>query len=290
MQTVAGIKVEFALPCDELREFVSAYHIFDTGPISNNIRHEAFFPGWANLRFRDPNAKLSISIPNNHIENTPLHSLFGPSSFLSRCSLNGGRLIGAGLTPIGFSRIFGPNADKYANTIVDFSNLLPKFPLELIYEIHKCSEISEVAQILDIQIQKLIKRPHRHEEIARTFWKMINDNHNLTIEEIASDLKLEDHFLRRISKRFFGFAPKILLRRTRFLKSIVKLVSQPEINAIEAIESDYFDYSHFVKDCHEFFGMSPRDFIELDAPVLKLSFQKRAQVLGAPVQSLHRPK
>ncbi len=289
MKSLKDINVEFAVPAPQLREFISAYHVFDAGPICEEMRSDAFFPGWANLRFREPNAKLSLSFQEKRIENIPLISVFGPSSNLINCKYDGGRLIGVGLTPIGFSRIFGPCAYKATNSIVEIKELLPKFPMELSQKLHNCEAIGDIAQILDDFVQGLIKKPRHSEQIAKAFWHIINDNHEMPIDEVSQVLGIGEHQLRRISKRYFGFTPKILLRRTRFLKSIVSLINNPNLSGTEIIESDYFDYSHFVKDCYEFFGMSPREFLEIDAPLMKLSFQRRAEILGAHVQSLHRP-
>ena len=92
--------------------------------------------------------------------------------------------------------------------------------------------------------------------------------------------------LERLAARAFGFPPKLLLRRARFLRSLhaVRRVESHDRNT--AIDPGYTDYSHFVRDAHTFLGMSPGAFLKLDRPLFRQSAMLRDQILGAPAQAL----
>ncbi|MGX7952216.1 helix-turn-helix domain-containing protein [Tsuneonella sp. HG249] len=94
--------------------------------------------------------------------------------------------------------------------------------------------------------------------------------------------------LERLARSAFGFNPKLLIRRARFLRSLHAVASAQANERSAAIDPAYTDYSHFVRDAQEFLGMSPQAFLKLDNPMLKQSLALRKAVLGAPAQALAR--
>ena len=89
-----------------------------------------------------------------------------------------------------------------------------------------------------------------------------------------------------MSLRAFGFTPKLLMRRARFLRSLHAVAQAPVAARATAIDPSYTDYSHFVRDAQHFLGMSPQAFLKLDTPLLRQSLALRQSVLGAPAQAL----
>ena len=65
---------------------------------------------------------------------------------------------------------------------------------------------------------------------------------------------------------FLGLAPKEFARVTRFLHALEKLKKSTSgsLTAL-AYESGYFDQSHFIHDCKEFAGMTPKEVIRSQA-------------------------
>jgi methylphosphotriester-DNA--protein-cysteine methyltransferase len=92
--------------------------------------------------------------------------------------------------------------------------------------------------------------------------------------------------IERLSHRAFGFPPKLLLRRARFLRSLHAMRAARRGEAALAIDPGYTDYSHFIRDSHDFLGMSPQAFLDIDMPLLKSSLELRREVLGTPAQAL----
>ena len=92
--------------------------------------------------------------------------------------------------------------------------------------------------------------------------------------------------MQRVADRAFGFPPKLLLRRARFLRSLHALRVARRGEAASVIDPNYTDHSHFIRDAHDFLGMSPQAFLDIDMPLLKRSLDLRAQVLGTPAQAL----
>jgi len=92
--------------------------------------------------------------------------------------------------------------------------------------------------------------------------------------------------LQRLTNRAFGFPPKILLRRARFLRSLHAMRASRRGEASSVIDPAYTDYSHFVRDSQDFLGMSPQAFLNFDMPLMKNSLALRKEVLGTPAQVL----
>ena len=93
----------------------------------------------------------------------------------------------------------------------------------------------------------------------------------------------------RVCNRAFGFSPKLLLRRQRFLRSLADYVLDPSLKWIGAMDSQYHDQAQFVRDFKQFMGMSPRQYAALDKPILTAVMRERARFAGKAVQALDSP-
>lgn len=93
----------------------------------------------------------------------------------------------------------------------------------------------------------------------------------------------------RLSRRTFGFAPKLLLRRQRFLRSLERFLLDPDLTWLGALDCHYHDQSHFVRDFRRFMGMYPSDYARKSEPLLAAAAQARMAVAGHAMQRLHDP-
>jgi AraC-like DNA-binding protein len=83
----------------------------------------------------------------------------------------------------------------------------------------------------------------------------------------AADSGLSVRQLERHFDAVVGVSPKQLLRIVRFNSARRALVSSPSTPLLEvAYTSRYADYSHMSRDFKEFFGITPRDFLEWIRP------------------------
>lgn len=107
--------------------------------------------------------------------------------------------------------------------------------------------------------------------------------------DLAHRLGISSRSLERLSLKAFGFSPKLLLRRQRFLRSLAQFMLDPSLTWIRTLDFQYVDQAHFVRDFRRFMAMSPRHYAALDHPVLRAAAQGRSAAAGAAVQALHRP-
>jgi len=106
---------------------------------------------------------------------------------------------------------------------------------------------------------------------------------------MAEAAGLPAHTLERLCRRHFGFAPSLLLRRQRFMRSLAQYMIDPSLKWIGAIDGHYHDQAQFVRDFHRFMGMSPREYAARPHPVLSAVMRARQAAAGAAVQALHKP-
>ena len=96
-----------------------------------------------------------------------------------------------------------------------------------------------------------------------------------TVEGLTKATGLHVRQVERLALRAFGFPPKLLLRRARFLRSLHAIRATGRGGGSRAIDPAYTDHSHFIRDAHDFLGMSPQAFLEIDMPLLKDSLKLR---------------
>ena len=122
--------------------------------------------------------------------------------------------------------------------------------------------------------------------MSRLFRALIVDERVEELTEMAGEVGLTPQQLRQISLRHFGFPPKRLLRRARFLRSLLRMYAAGEADYSLRSHS-YFDVSHFLRDSEEFLGMTPRRFMAQQTPYLRHILKTRSAVFGAPAQALY---
>ena len=115
------------------------------------------------------------------------------------------------------------------------------------------------------------------------------DPEMIAVADLAERLDMNVRSLERLCRRAFGFPPKLLLRRQRFLRSLERFMLDPSLKWLGVLGSHYHDQSHFVRDFRRFMGMSPSDYAKVEKPLLSAAAQARMARFGKAVQGLHEP-
>ena len=110
-----------------------------------------------------------------------------------------------------------------------------------------------------------------------------------SVAELAEIAGIGQQRLERLSRRVFGFPPKRLLRRQRFLRTLGNVMMDPELKWSAALDDQYFDQAHFNRDFQEFMGMSPSQYLAMPRPISIAATLARAQYVGHPLQALQGP-
>jgi AraC-like DNA-binding protein len=218
----------------------------------------------------------------------------GPTSHAAHFVAGSMRSWGIGLLPLGWARFVGADAAACANRFSDgasdppfarFADLLPRL-------FGARPDAAAEAARIDAYLTGLLAatRPAQDEARIVAAHAALLDPDLRTVGELAGRMAMSTRSLERLCLRSFGFSPKLLLRRQRFLRSLAQFMLDPSLTWISTLDFQYVDQAHFVRDFRAFMGMSPRRYASLEHPVLRAAARARAAAAGEAVQLLHRPQ
>jgi AraC-like DNA-binding protein len=294
MHTAAGcsVSLRFALPAEPLRSFVTTYYCTDVVCAPRERWLEDFLhPEWANLRFLGAVEAQSVT-GEGQVFRCPAFTATGPTSRAARFRIGSGRSWGIGLLPLGWATLIKGQAADYADRFVDGA-ADPAFaafaPLAESLAASDGDYARELA-LIETHMAQMIAAPLPPADPAiAALNAALVDPDVLAVGDLAARMGMTVRTVERLSRRVFGFPPKLLLRRQRFLRSLACFMLEPSQTWLGALDSKYHDQSHFVRDFRQFMGMSPSAYARLDKPLLAAAARARMAATGQAVQGLHQP-
>jgi len=283
------IDVRFFPPPPEFADcFTSIYRVELS--VDEGARVEDWLqPEWGNLRM------FAGDLPIAQIADRPQvadarFTVTGPSSLSNRFSLGSTRMWGIGLLPLGWARLVRRPAIAYANFMAD-AERHPDFtrfaPLADVFSDERDDE-AEFARV--VAALRAIDGPVREADRIRAVHAAMVEPGLGSVADFAARAGLSTRALERVCRRHFGFPPKLLLRRQRFMRSLAAfMLAGGDGKWSAAIDDLYTDQAHFNRECHDFMGMGPREYAALPHPILMSFMAERARAHGSPAQVLDRP-
>lgn len=286
------VSVRFYMPSPEVAPYISTYYHTDVAVTDGEVIEDWLHPEWANVRIgqiTDWKARVGPEV----LRNAPRMIATGPTSYAAHFVTGRQRIWGIGILPLGWARLVDGDAARYADTYVD-AQADPAFaalaPLADGLFTETADLAAEAARIDDHLRGLLATRPPSSDESRiRAAHGALLDPDIAAVAQLAERLGISPRTLERLSARAFGFAPKLLLRRQRFLRSLAPFMLDPSLSWIRTLDWHYVDQAHFVRDFRRFMCMSPSVYAALDHPVLRAAARARAAATGEAVQALHRP-
>lgn len=282
----AGMRMRYDLPDAALAEYVTGYAIYaadDRAAMTN-----WYLPAPAMLSFTVDAGPIDVSIGNHRFGPLERATLYGPTSRAFRTQTHGGIAVGVGLSALGWARMIGRPAADYHNRVAPLGSVLgPQIAERFTIGLDALDDDRLIKPMLDATLAPLFAKRHPHEAMIRAFAALMVTDGVIEMKDVADRLEVPTHELRRMATRHFGMPPKLLLRRSRFLRSFIGLIRADGLNDYSGIDSSYFDASHFLRDATTFLGTTPRRFIGAEIVFLRASLRARAAVIGAPTQALH---
>jgi AraC-like DNA-binding protein len=245
-------------------------------------------PEWGNLRM------FAGDLPKTRVGEGPVmtdvrFTITGPSSRSARFELGTTRMWGIGLLPLGWARFVGKPATAYANLLADAERHADFTRFAALPDVFADSPDDDAEFDRIVAILRASAQPApAADKIAAVHRAMIQLD-VATVGEFAALAGLSVRALERTCRRHFGFAPKLLLRRQRFMRSLAAWMLGGMGRWSPSIDALYTDQAHFNHEFHEFMGMSPSEYAALPHPILSAFMEQRAKVWGSPAQTLDRP-
>lgn len=280
--------VSFILPAHPLRRYLSTYHFLDI--VSNGTEQEDFlYPEWASVRFtlRGKAAGNIIGLDPFEI---PATSVKGPTGKAALVRFQDIHVVGIGFLPLGWYRMIGCPAERWADKVCAV-DAAPEFALlaTLKREIDGITDPEQIAALFDHILLQAISTPDPLEADIESIHQAVANPKISNVGELAEMTGISKQRLERLSRRIFGFPPKLLLRRQRFLRTLVNIMEHPELKWSDAMDGQYFDQAHFNREFHQFMGMSPRQYLAMPRTTSIASSRSRAEHVGQLLQLLQVP-
>jgi len=280
------VKIRFYAPSPALSEYFLRYYFLETiapEPVEHSeseagsgLVEDTLFPEWGTFRIYDGSRPLIESRSGLSVSGTNF-IVAGPLVEETRMSIGTARQWGVVLSPVGWAHIVAAPAADFANAVFD-GHQHPAFERfrQLPAAVFADDNDPDAQQErLEKFLLEFLATPKPEEAQVRKIYEACLDPRFHTVGEFADHLGMSRRKLERLCKRHFGFAPKMLLRRQRFLRSLSLFTVDPTLKWIRAIDEGYHDQAQFVRDFKQFMGMTPRDYASLAKPILSVALRER---------------
>lgn len=278
------------MPEPDLAPYVTTLYHMEVGAIGGGYLEDWLHPEWGNLRFRDA-SPLEAGIGTSPLEVVPRTVLTGPTSRATRFRVRPGRFWGIGLLPLGWAQFCRRDAADYRDCFCDPHSEGPLARVANVGEglFSGPPDVLREAAHLQARLRHLIARPVSGEERIAKVNAALLDPEVSSVVEFADHAAISPRTLERLCRRVFGFPPKLLLRRQRFLRSLARYMMDPSMSWLGSLDSGYHDQAHFVRDFHRFMTMSPSAYARMEHPILMAAMRGRMEAAGQAMQVLHEP-
>ena len=290
MQSLSPIgDYKFLLPAPELRRYFTSYYFFEIETPDGSVLDDLLYPEWAGARYM-----LEGSIPASFVPDPPAPvataSMTGPTTRAAHIACQYARLAGIGILPLGWYKFVGEDASRYANGSFD-SETEPAFALfgAIWQDIKHLRDPGDIASTIDRHLLTALKPSTDREKEIEKVHDALADPEITDVGQLAARVGLNSQYVERLCRRVFGFPPKRLLRRQRFLRSLGARMLDPDLKWVKVLDASYHDQAHFSRDFRDFMGMSPKAFLDMPRPISKAALRARAEALGQPLQVLQGP-
>jgi AraC-like DNA-binding protein len=282
------LEAEFSMrivpPSPRLRRYISAFYAFD---IASGVPvDDLAVPEWGNIRLIQ-----SGGYQHGHggqwSDGFPA-MLQGPSSQAVPFRVDRCNMIGLGLLPEGFARFWAIDLGTIADASAPLDQIMGPAATRLADLLAAATDTDARLMAIDTFFLELLDRtrePPATADVARIH-ALLNNPEISQIPELADAAGMSPASLARFCKKRFGFAPKLLLRRQRFLRMLEALHARPYAEWPDFLDPQYVDQSHMIRDFRHFMGMTPGQYLAQPRLVQRASAANRSEALGSALQGL----
>jgi AraC-like DNA-binding protein len=285
----SGTALRCELPAGPLRPVLSSYAVLDSDPAVHSGPGNWVLPGWARLWIVLAPDPLDVTIDNRRYTTVQAAMLFGVTSRAMPVSTYGGVTVVVDIGPLASARLFAPSAELLRDRVTPLGTLLPPgWSEDLMASLARSDRGAQVKGVLDDFFRERMPPPHPQEDLIARIAALLVDEETHDLADAAAQVGIDKRALLGLTKRYFGFPPKILSMRTRFLRALTAMLLDTGQTDFAAIPAGYHDVSHFIRDANRFLGMTPRRFQAIEMPYTRAVLRARMLVTGSPMSALDK--
>ncbi|WP_108811567.1 helix-turn-helix domain-containing protein [Sphingorhabdus sp. Alg231-15] len=282
-------KTRFVLPPPPLQRYLTTYYFTDIESPDGSEISDLMLPQWASIRYIY-RGSVKMTIPDQKPQDSPLAAMTGPTSLAAPISAKKANIAAFGLLPLGWYKFVSQPASRWANKVVDVKTA-HKFELfEQIWDaIRNLDSEAEMVDASNHILLEALQPVDPEEERIEAAHLALTDPAIDSVAALSERLDMDTKQLSRFSNRVFGFLPKLLLRRQRFVRTLGQALMNPTQSWSECVDLNYYDQAHFNRDFKRFMGLTPRQYMAQPHPILGIGAMERTKALGRPLQAMDRP-
>lgn len=284
-----GTALRYEQPALPLRRFFPSYVVLDSVALDPAGRSQWMLPAWGQIWIVLTDGQISVGIGNRHYQRLGTANVYGVTSRAMPVTSHGGVTIAIDVSPLGWARLFGATAKELSDRVTPLDHVLPpEWVEDLLRAMHASDRCFDVKAVLDGFLASRLPPPHADENTIRQIMELLADPELTSLSDAAARIGIDGRTLCRLTKRFFGFPPKLLMMRYRFLRAFFDMYLDGDPVDRNGLPPGYFDASHFNRDGQRFLGMTPKRFAKLDLPYLRAALRARMLVCGSPTPALDK--
>jgi AraC-like DNA-binding protein len=284
------VQVRLYRPPVRLARYISTFYTVECEAPDGESVSDYRYPQWGNFLFHSGRG-LSFE---NHAGVALRDADFivtGPNLRALRFELGTGRIWGVALMPLGWAKFVPAPAVDFADALID-GGQHPDFvdfsPLADVLFGARSNPDAEFARISDYFLARVDGSVPDDSRITAIHTALF-DAEVGTVTALAERARVSHRTVERVCNHAFGFSPKLLLRRQRFMRSLGEYMRHPTRNWIAALDDQYHDQAQFVREFREFMGMTPREYARIGHPVIDAFIAERSRLAWTTMQALDGP-
>lgn len=268
-------------PSPSLEGYVTFFYVVE----ADHGLTDFLYPEWGNVRFAI-RGDWAVHVPGFDAPEKQEAELYGPTDRHGAIATTGGKIVGFGLTPIGWHRLIGGDAADLANRVVPLGDRLgcdgDALRAALIRD---ATDQACVARLEDVLLRHLATRPPVGALVLAVDRAL--RMRPAAVSDFARSAGIPERTLHRLCLRTFGFAPKRLMRLQRFLDTLGRVRTSVGEALGFALSEEYCDQPHFYRDFRDFMAMTPRAYFSASRAVMGVAAE--AQIRAGVTLSFRLP-
>jgi len=272
--------VRYFQPSPDLREYVRLLQLVHLQFSPTDVL--PFKPYWPRpencLAFTPRDHEIIEEFNGKNIIIKPRAALIGQSTFVTNRHVGRHCLIFQVVFQTGaLFRLTGIPSYEICNQIIDAEIVFSK-EISLVNErLSSTDNYEEMTMIIENFLRYLINRKDRHsskdllpiDKVSQLMFNSLNSSMDILADKACLSVR---QFNRKFIERT-GVSPKVFSRLVRFDKAVLLKNANPDKDWLSiALETNYYDYQHLVRDYKDFTKLTPNGFYEADTKAPERTF------------------
>ncbi len=245
-------------PSNALKSLVKEYWVFENDDLT--VEQQKIIPdGYSEIiiHYGDP---YRINLSGQW--ETQSRMLFSSqiSKFFHLENTGNSGMIGIKLYPTTFNELFQMDVSHLTDRVVPLNQIIPDRIVGLTSLQETNISMEERSQLAEKWLLEQLSMISFQDKIRKCLEMIFVTHGMIDIDQMATTIELSTRQLERLFKKVVGLTPKFYCRIIRFNYIFEVMKEQKDSWIRTALQSGFFDQSHFIKNFKEFTGEEPSNY------------------------------